>query len=225
MKILVISDIHNDIENLLSLLEKVKEYEFDVIVCPGDITDVIVPRGFTQEEISKIIIEELKTLKKPLLMVPGNMDKEILHVLKKENVSLHEDGVKIGDFGFYGFGGARTPFKTSFEPSEEEIEKGLEKAFEKVKDAKYKIQVTHMPPYRTKIDVIFSGAHVGSEVIRKFIEEKEPIVAISSHIHEAKGIDRIGNTLLLNSGKFTEGYCGLIKIEEGEAEGKIITLI
>lgn len=225
MKILVIGDIHADIENMLSLLDKVKEYEFDVIICPGDIIDTTVPKGFSSEEIVKIIIEELKTLKKPLFMVPGNMDGEILDTLEKEEVSLHEKGIKIGNYGFYGFGGARTPFDTSFEPSEEEILKGLNKGFEIVKDAKYKIQVTHMPPFNTKIDIIFSGAHVGSEVIRKFIEEKKPIAAISAHIHEAKGIDRINNTLLLNPGKFSEGYCGLVEIENSKVEGKIITLI
>jgi len=224
-KILIISDIHADIENILNLLDKVKAYEFDLVICPGDLIDINLPKGFTPKDIGKIIIEELRTLKKPLLIAPGNMDSEILDLLEEEKISLHGNGVKFGDYGIYGFGGARTPFGTMLEPSEIEIENGLRKGFAKVEDAKYKIQVTHMPPARTKVDILFSGAHVGSEAIRKFIEENKPILAISSHIHEARGIDKINNTVLINSGKFSEGYCGLVEIENGNVKAKILSLI
>ena len=225
LKILIISDIHADIENILNLLDKVKAYEFDLVICPGDLIDVNLPKGFTPRDIGKIIIEELKTLKKPLLVVPGNMDGEILDLLEEEKISLHGNGVKFDEYGIYGYGGARTPFGTKLEPSEMEIESGLKKGFAKVGDAKYKIQVTHMPPARTKVDVLFSGAHVGSEVIRKFIEINRPILSISSHIHEARGIDKINDTILINSGRFSEGYCGLVEIKDGNVKAKILNLI
>lgn len=227
MKLLVVSDIHADIERILPLLDKIKELdmEFDVVICPGDIIDVNIPPGFKSEDIAKIIIEEFKTLGKPLLMIPGNMDGEIIDFLKKEGVSIHQDGLVIGDCGFYGFGGARTPFGTPFEPAEDAIKLGLEIGFSKVKNMKHKIQVTHVPPYNTKLDVISSGAHVGSENVRKFIEEKKPILSISAHIHEARGVDKLNETFLINSGKFTEGYCGIVEIERGKVSGKVISLI
>ena len=224
MKILVVSDIHADVEKILPLLDKVREIEFDVVVCPGDIIDVNIPQTFKPKDIAKIIIEELRSLEKPLLMVPGNMDGEIVDLLKEEKVSLHGDGVIIEECGFYGFGGARTPFGTMLEPSEEDLKLGLEMGWSKVKNAKYKVQVTHMPPFNTKLDIAFSGAHVGSEAIRKFIEQKKPIAAISAHIHEARGVDKLNSTFLMNSGKFTEGYCGLIEIEKEIVRGKIINL-
>jgi len=227
MRIIIVSDIHNDTENLLTFLDKVKEFEFDVIVCPGDFTDVNTPKGFTQEDIVKVILEELKTLKKPILAVPGNVDTMgVLKILEDEGVSIHGKGRVIGDFGFYGYGGAKTPFNTNIEPSEEELKLGLENGWKDVKDCKFKIQVTHNPPKNTRIDIISSGIHVGSEVVRKFIEEKQPIVAISAHIHEARGIDKINNTFLMNSGRFPEGYFGLIDIREnGEVEGKIMNIL
>lgn len=225
MKILAIADIHNDIENLMNFLEKVSSFEFDIIVCCGDITDINLPKGFERKDIVKIILEELKIFKKPILVVPGNMDSNILDVLEKEKVNLHNKGVKINEVGFYGFGGAKTPFDTPFEPSEGEIEIGLENAYQEVKDCRLKVQVTHAPPINTKLDLIYSGMHVGSDVVRKFIEVKQPEVAICSHIHEGRGIDVIGKTKIINPGRFPEGYCGIVNVEEKNIETKIINLI
>lgn len=224
MEILIISDVHNDVENLMEYMDKVALLDFDVIVFPGDFSD-IPPKGFSPIDISRIIIEELKTFNRPVLALPGNWDKDIIRVLEKEDVSIHGHGKIISDVGFYGFGGARTPFGTSFEPSEEEIERGLQQAFEEVKEAKIKIQVTHAPPARTKLDVVYTGAHVGSDAVRKAIENFKPALAISAHIHEAKGTDEIDRTKLINSGRFPEGYCGLASVKNGKVDVKIVNLI
>lgn len=225
MNILIISDIHNDVENLMNFIDKVALLNFDIIVCPGDFTDVSLPKGFGRTDITKLILEELNGLNKPILAVPGNQDEKIILLLEERGVSVHGRGKTINGIGFYGFGGAKTPFNTSFEPAEEEIKAGLEKAYEDVKDSNIKVQITHNPPVKTKLDMIPSGAHVGSEVVRKFIEEKQPVVAISAHIHEARGTDEIGKTKLINSGRFPEGYCGLVTIDGENATVKIVNLI
>lgn len=225
MRILIVSDIHNDIENLMKFLDELKNVKFDVLVCPGDLTDTLTPKGFSKEEIGKLIIEEFKTLKKKILVVPGNQDKELIQLFEEEGISLHGKGKIIEDYGFYGFGGAKTPFGTSLEPTEEEIKNGLEKALNDVKKLKKKIQVTHVPPARTKIDKIFTGAHVGSETVRRFIEEKQPLLAISAHVHEARGVDEIGRTKIINSGRFPEGYYGLVEINDEIEKIEIINLI
>lgn len=224
MKILVISDIHNDVEILMEYIDKLSLLDFDVLICPGDFTDV-PPKGFNSVEIAKIIIEELKTLKKPILAVPGNWDKDLINLFEKEGISLHGKSKVIENVGFYGFGGAKTPFNTLFEPNEEEIESGLEKAVKEIKNIEIKVQVTHSPPIRTKIDMVYTGAHVGSEAVRKIIEKYKPLVAISAHIHEAKGIDELNSTKLINSGRFPEGHCGLIVIKDKNVEAKIMNLI
>jgi len=226
MDIVVISDIHGDVENLIAYLDKIKEYKFDVIICPGDFTDANFPRGFTQEDIVKLIIKELKSLNKPVLAVPGNVDpKDIVKILEEEKISIHGKGVDIGDCGFYGCGGAQTPFGTNIEPTEEEIKTKLRGGLDEVRGLKHKIQVTHNPPNGSRLDMIQSGLHVGSNAVREAIETYNPIVAISAHIHEAKGTDQIKNTFLLNSGRFPEGYFGLINIENGSVNGKIINLL
>jgi len=224
LNVLTIGDIHNDVENIINYADKLTMLDFDVILCPGDFTD-IPPRGFTSVEIAKLIIEELRTFGKPIVAVPGNWDDKVLKYLEQEDLSIHGRGKTIGDVGFYGFGGAKTPFNTPLEPSEGEIESGLKKGFSQIKNTKHKVQATHIPPARTKIDTTYSGAHIGSEAVRKFIEENQPDVAVCAHVHEAKGTDEIGKTKLLNAGRFPEGYLGMITLKPQEVSVKIVSLI
>jgi len=82
-----------------------------------------------------------------------------------------------------------------------------------VKDVKGKfILVTHNPPFGTKLDKVETGEHVGSKVIREFIEKEKPLLAISAHIHEAGGIDKIGKTTIFYPGVAYEGYYGLVEV-------------
>jgi len=153
MDIVVVSDIHGDVENLLAFLDKIKELKFDVIVCPGDFTDANTPKGFTQEDVAKLIIGELKSLKIPVVAVPGNVDpKNIIKILESEGISIHGRGKFVKGVGFFGYGGAKTPFETNIEPTEEELKLGLQNAYKDVEKAKYKVQVTHDPPHGTRID-------------------------------------------------------------------------
>jgi hypothetical protein len=225
MRIVAISCIHNDVESILNFYDKLEELKFDIIVCSGDFTDSVFPKGFDRVSVGRVIIEELKSFNRPLLAVPGAWDKDLIKLLEQEDISIHGKGKVIGGIGFYGFGGAKTPFGLPYEPEEIEIEAGLERAYKDVLKAGVKIQVTHAPPKDTRLDIISTGIHVGSEAVKKFIEKNQPNVAICSHIHESRGVDFIKNTKIVNSGRFPEGYCGVIDIENGNVEVKIINLI
>jgi uncharacterized protein len=227
MKIAVIGCIHNEIERIPILLEKIMNYKPDLLLSVGDITNASFPKGFKPIDIGKIFLEETKEYFEKILIVPGTWDKDLIPFFQKQNVSLHENGKyfdDIDDIGFYGFGGAQTPFNTPYEPSEKEIEEGLRKAFEKIKDKKIKIQATHAPPYNSTLDLV-GNKHVGSISVRKIIEEFSPQVAVCSHIHESIGKDTIKDTIVLNVGKFTEGYFGLIEIEKEKISAEILNLI
>lgn len=225
MEILALSCIHNDIENMFKLIDQAEKLDFDAVVFPGDFTDLNLPRGFTRVDVAEIIVAELESLGKPLITVPGSWDRDIISYLDRKGISVHGKGMTVNGVGFYGYGGARTPFNTLFEPADGEIQLGLMKGYEQVKNERVKVQVTHMPPARTAIDRIFSGAHVGSEAIRKFIEEKRPNVAISGHIHEAKGVDELGPTKVVNPGRFPEGNCALVSVNGVESSARVISLI
>ena len=223
MKVVVIACIHNDVESIINFSDRLAELNFDVIVCPGDFLDAPIKK-IDSLELGKLIVSALKTFDKPLLVVPGCWDKVLINFFEKEGISILGKGVVVDNVGFYGFGGAKTPFNLPYEPSEEEIKTGLEKGWNDVKDCKYKIQVTHAPPLDTKLDIITIGAHVGSSSVREFIEKHQPTTAICCHIHEARNVDVIGKTKIINPGRFPEGYCGFITIEKDLVDVKLINL-
>ncbi len=216
MKILVVADVHGDFESLSNVLAELKN-DFDVLVCPGDFTDIgLSLMGFSREDMLQIMLDELLSCGKPVLTLPGNHDPPETHkIFDDYGVNLHGTGKVIDGIGFFGFGGAKTPFGTPFEPSEEQTTEGLKRAFDAVAGAKKKIMITHNPPKNTKLDAVMSGQHVGSQAIRDFILKNKPDAAISAHIHEARGVDELGTTKLIYPGTVSEGWFGII--DAGEA--------
>lgn len=212
LKILVVADIHGEFEKFSRMIDKLKRRDFDVVVCPGDFTDMYnIPEGFNQIDIAELIIQKLLSLGKPVLCIPGNHEPyEIIDLFEEYGVNTHGTVKKIKDYEFIGFGGAMTPFNTKFEPPEEEIKASLDAQAKKVKGNF--ILLVHNPPFNTKMDKVETGEHVGSKVIREFIEKTKPILALSAHIHEAVGVDKIGRTTLFYPGVSYEGYYGIVEI-------------
>ena len=56
---------------------------------------------------------------------------------------------------------------------------------------------------------------VGSKSIRAAEERVQPLLGLHGHIHESKGVFRLGKTLVLNPGS---------SYEEGVLQGALITL-
>jgi Icc-related predicted phosphoesterase len=221
LKILVVADVHGEFEKLSKLIDRMKEHSFDLVVCPGDFTDMYnTPEGFSQIDVSEMVVQKLLSLGKPVLCIPGNHEPyEILDVFDEYGVNLHGRLVKTKDMEFIGFGGAATPFNTKFEPTEDEIKTALEmKAGER--KGRF-VLVVHNPPFGTKLDRTEAGEHVGSKAVREFIEKEKPVLAISAHIHEAGGVDRIGKTTLFYPGVSYEGFYGLVEIGKGKVSCEI----
>lgn len=212
IRILLAADIHGEIGKLSEFVKKAGEEKFDILVCPGDFTDMHnTPEGYSQDDVAEVVVQKLLSLGKPLLCVPGNHDPyDILEILDDYNVNLHDRVVKMKGKYFVGFGGAATPFNTKFEPSEKEIEESLERCVKKIK-GKF-ILVTHNPPFGTRMDTTSDNKHVGSKAVRKFIEKTKPEAAFSAHIHEAMGKDKIGRTTIFYPGPIYEGRYGMIEL-------------
>ncbi len=217
MRILAVADFHGKPDSKLNL-SKYLDRGPDCIVIIGDLTQ------FGPVRVGEEILEPLKDVNVPILCVPGNCDpKEIVGVLDKLDINLHGKRVEIEGLTFIGLGGSNiTPFNTLFEFTENEIWEELS-SLVKEKDDKL-ILVTHAPPYNTRVDECQGGAHAGSKSVRRFIEEKHPLVNLCAHIHEARNIDRIGNTLLVNPGPISEGYAALVEVNEKEVKAELLGL-
>ncbi len=200
MKIISFGDIHEDV-NVLAKIKSSLETA-DIVVISGDLTNC---HGMAE---AKKVVDSVKAYNKCVLVQYGNMDKpDVDTYLTKEGINLHGNGFVIGDVGIFGCGGSSpTPFNTPSEISDEDIEKYLIQGYNKVKDARWRVMVCHTPPKDTATDVIRDGIHVGSSAVRNFILKYKPDVCITGHIHESRGTDKVGDTLVLNAGMFRDGW-------------------
>ncbi|MFA4662694.1 metallophosphoesterase [Pyrococcus kukulkanii] len=202
MRILAITDIHGNYSAVKALAKGVQD--FDVILVAGDITH------FGKGREAERILSPLLETKKPILAVMGNCDgKDVLETLEKLGISVHDRRIEIRGVGIVGFGGSNiTPFSTIWEFPDDVIYESLKRNY-KAGD----LILTHAPPYGTKLDKTFSGLHAGSRGLRRFIEEEQPPICICGHIHEGRGIERIGETIAINPGPLSRGYYAVIDLE------------
>ena len=108
-----------------------------------------------------------------------------------------------------------TPWRSPREVDEIQLERMLEEICSKVHEMKNCIFNVHVPPIHTIIDrapaldssftPVVKGGHVeyvsaGSTAVRKMIERYQPLVGVHGHIHESKGVVKIGTTHCFNPG-------------------------
>ena len=127
----------------------------------------------------------------------------------------------------------RTPWNSPREVDEDELGGKIERMAANVKNMKAAIFNIHVPPINTPIDrapmvdkdlkvVIKSGQvqmiAAGSSACRAAVERHQPMLGIHGHIHESKGIVKIGRTLCANPGsEYGEGILrGFLAQIDGE---------
>ena len=153
------------------------------------------------------VVDAVRQFCPSVLAVTGNLDMPwVIDAFEAQGISLHGTGRRLGDVGVFGCGGSNiTPMDTPTELEEDEIRTVLERAHDAVADAPRRLMVCHTPPYATRLDRLIDGRPVGSPAVRAFIEEHRPDVAVVGHIHEGRGVDRVGETLVLNAGALRDG--------------------
>jgi Icc-related predicted phosphoesterase len=191
MKLLVFSDLHNDLRTASKLVEL--SNSVDVVVGAGDFC--VARRGL------KKIIKPLSAIIKPTVLVPGNSEsnEELLQACRswKSARVLHGSRITIDEIKFFGIGGGIpvTPFGSwSYDFSEDE-------AYDLLRDCPAGgVLVSHSPPAGV-LDVSSDGKSLGSQAVRETILIKEPNLVVCGHIHgSAAQIDRIGETTVINAG-------------------------
>ena len=207
MNICVITDIHGKKSSLRNFFDAIEIKQFELLLCCGDIT------SFGGEIEAKEILDLIPNM--PFYTVFGNCDKSgVSDYISSKGISLHERELKISDYTIGGFGGSnKSPFGTPSEYEEDHIMAGLSKL-----SYKNMVLVTHVPPYGTKLDRIGNNKSIGSNSVRTIIEKKQPLVAISGHVHESRAIDYLGKTALLNPGPLKDGYYGIVKLNLNEVK-------
>ncbi len=200
MEILAIPDIHGEFNRLKKLSGQIEAA--DVVLLVGDITN------FGREQEVAEIIEFIHSLNSRILAVTGNCDfPPVANYLETQGMNIEATFREIDGIIFVGLGASLySPSRaTPNEVSEEVLAANLAKAVLDIPDNKPMVLVSHQPPHDTAADRIMSGLHVGSLSVRKFVEQYQPLVCFSGHIHESAGIGAIGETQVINPGPFFKG--------------------
>jgi len=208
LKILALSDVHGDRDRLRRIVETASDV--DVIAFCGDAAPYSDPRAVDY------LFDELERTGIKSFVVPGNMDDPQAYYRRHSDVVevIHGKVASFHGYAFIGVGGSTpTPFRTIFELSEEHIANLLNSLWPKAAKQGPVIVISHAPPYGTSCDLAHGRVHAGSKSLRKFIEEKIPLLCICGHIHESRAIDRIAATTIVNPGPVKQGFYALIYIE------------
>jgi Icc-related predicted phosphoesterase len=199
LTILAITDIHGSEKAMVGVRKLIRTHKPDLLVVCGDITN-FGPPGLAKEFLDSIDI--------PTFAIPGNCDPpEVIRAIEESKAeTLHRREVDYKGENFVGLGGSpRTPYGTPTEFSEERI-------FEFLDDIMVEggILVTHAPCWGKNDKA--RGTHLGSNAILNIVEKYKPKLAISGHIHEARGVVEEGGTTFVNPGPANHGYSALIKL-------------
>ena len=209
MHFLVISDIHGNLEGLDKLDDCFKKA--DGVLFAGDFA------RFEHEETGLPVLEKLCSKHDTIFSVLGNCDNpEFISEIEKKDSSVQKSLANYDGLSFIGSGGgSKFTGTTPFERTDEELVSDLDliKA-QGEQEWNNLIVIMHNPPKDTKCDTISNGVHVGSPLLRQFIETYKPLAVITGHIHESAGIDTIGNTTIINPGAVLEGNYAWLDIEK-----------
>ncbi len=222
MKLLVISDLHahNDVlDKMDSLFEQA-----DAVIFGGDFAECFKP------ETGKEALERLCKKHENIFAVLGNCDNEVfLEDLEEADISVEKALVFHEGLAFAGSGGG-TYFtgKTEFERTEDECLADFDivkNSVEQSGDAslwKNLILISHNPPVGEKLDSFDGEHHAGSQKFTDFIKENKPLAVVCGHIHEGVGIEKFGDTVVINPGSLGEaGTYVWLEIEKSGDDWKV----
>jgi len=204
LNVIVIADVHGSREAYEKTAQKARETRADAICVCGDLTQF----GTVKEAEEYLSI--LAQSQTHVFFVPGNLDPPDLVNAKAEGaICIHAKCVNVKDYNLVGFGALHK----AFDMPEDKILRWLQKGVSECHESKHTIIVSHVPPRDTKVDVAFIGGHAGSRNFSRFIIDTKPVAVFCGHIHEGRGVDHIGKTVIVNPGPAGRGYYALVKLD------------
>jgi Icc-related predicted phosphoesterase len=190
----------------------------------------------------ELATERLADTEVPLFLIPGNDDSFAIDAIlnRDEYAPINADGRVLdmpGGLQLLSYGWSNeTPWKTPREVTEEELYERLSQLADQVRDPRRAVFMIHVPPYDSGLDTapildenlrptVSAGdvlrGPVGSTAVRRLIEERQPLLGVHGHVHEAAGEYRIGATVCVNPGSeanngILRGY--LVDVADGKVE-------
>ena len=215
---IAVGDIHDETDRFAKIPEL---SQADGIIVTGDLT---VTGGVKQAEQ---VMDVLRSYNPMILAQIGNMDRpEVDQWLSEKGWNLHTVTRELTpDTAIFGVGASTfTPFGTPSEFPESAFAAWLEACWQKARAYPHSVLVSHNPPKDTACDVIPGDVHVGSTAVREFLEEAQPDICLCGHIHEARAMDRVGRTIVVNPGALAQGGYVLLRYNSGQLSAELKVL-
>ncbi|HLM90079.1 MAG TPA: hypothetical protein VK284_13850 [Streptosporangiaceae bacterium] len=234
---------------------KIRDRGYYPAVMSGDELDSLneedgsVDRRFTQEMTKGLETwldmadSKLRGGEIPCILNGGNDDIwEIDDIIERSpSVSFAESKVlDIGGFYLASMGWTNpTPWNTFREAPEDVLATKIDAVVSSIPDMSRAVFNFHAPPYGTGLDEapaldgnmrpIHGGAvmkPVGSTAVKAAILKYQPILSVHGHIHESKGVLRVGRTLSMNPGSsYSDGVLQGAVLDLNEKKGKVTRYI
>jgi len=227
MRVLIISDGHGDVDQLDRIAAIAESADF--VLFGGDFA------ALGQPETGQPFLKRLAALHDRVFAVTGNCDEMDF----RDTLDEYDIGIE-GSLSYYngliltGSGGASVfTGDTPNERADEELVGDLRLVAESVPEDSPNaagawnnlVVIMHNPPKDTALDIVGKDAHVGSPLLRAFIETYQPLLVVSGHIHESAAVDAIGTTALVNPGSLAEGRYAVAEISGGRTQPFAVTSI
>jgi len=222
---------------------ELEEFRFSEVVQARVFKQVILE---TMKRWVSYADEAFREKKVGLYMLPGNDDDFAIDealagsgtiVNPEGKVVMIDDDHEMISTGFSNI----TPWHAERDIPEDELARKIEEMASKVKNMKSAIFNFHCPPYGTLLDSapkvdeqlrpVTSGGVVvigpaGSTAVRTAIEKYQPLLGIHGHIHESRGMEKIGRTLCFNPGsEYGEGILHgcIVNLGKDEVKSYLLT--
>jgi uncharacterized protein len=208
-RILVVSDIHGSEVGIQEVVRKARALRPDLVVVCGDITHFGPP-----EQATKF----LDMIEVPTFAVPGNCDPpEVIPAIEDSKAKgLHRRRQEFMGLTFVGLGGSpQSPNGLEMEFSEDRMFEFLDEVM-----VPKGILVTHCPAWGRNDTA--KGAHLGSKAISDIVEKYKPKLALSGHIHDARGVLVDKGTTFVNPGPAKQGFGALVTIEGEKIKAELL---
>lgn len=220
MKLLIISDGHGNVERLDQIAPVAQAA--DAVLYGGDFAECF------RTETGRPFLERLVKLNDRTFAVSGNCDEPEFRETREEyDISIEGSLSYFGGLMLAGSGGgSKFTGKTPNERDDEELVGDLRLVMERssgdgigtvAEDSTWEnlVVIMHNPPKDTACDQVAPGVHVGSPLLREFIETCRPLLVVCGHIHESAGIERLGRSVVVNPGALAEGKYAVAELSGG----------
>jgi hypothetical protein len=204
MRLYAASDLHGKYRYGDIIKDGIRRSRADAVVLAGDILSY---------RRNADLLRFLDDLPVPVFLVRGNSDPASLErwAAQSRNVrSLHLNPVVLDGVGLVGVSGTLPlPFHSRVGWHEPRMLRRLAPLVHA-----RTIVVAHPPPHGCR-DRVLGRWSAGSRGLSRLVRKTAPAVMVCGHIHEAAGVERLGDTLVVNCALGPDRLGAQIVLEDG----------